>query len=176
MTQIWGHGSELGWIAVKASLLFVTAVLGFRAAGRRTLSQMTGYDFVAVVAVGAVVGRVPNSTTTSFLEGVATLGAVFATHVLITRTRQVIGLHRVVDHPPWLVIADGAVDETVLRRAGLTRDDLAAQLRRSGVSSARDVRFGVLEATGALSVLPVGSADDSTGGPVPRAWAVERPG
>lgn len=171
MSQLLGHESELGWIAVKASLLFLTAVIGFRAAGRRTLAQMTGYDFAAAVAVGAVVGRVPNSTSTSYVEGAATLAAVFATHAVITRVRQVSGLHRVVEHPPWLVLADGQVDERVLRRAGLTRHDLDHHLRQHGVASAAQVRYGVLEAGGTLSILLA----DQAGADPDATWALARP-
>src|SRR5205807_3827401 len=65
MDQLMGGGSELFWVALKALLLYVTAIGGFRLGERRTLAEMSAFDFVAAVAVGAIVGRVPNSSTTS---------------------------------------------------------------------------------------------------------------
>ncbi len=59
MEQLIGGVNELGWVAAKALLLYLTAVFGFRLGERRTLAEMSAFDFVAAVAVGAIVGRVP---------------------------------------------------------------------------------------------------------------------
>lgn len=153
MEEIFGHQGDLGWVALKAGLLFLTAVIGFRLTGRRTLAQLTGFDFVAAVAVGAVVGRVPNSTSTSFLQGAMTLIAVFAVHALVTRLRSAPPVLAVVQHAPRVVVLGGEVDDTGLHRAGMTEDDLAALLRGKGVRSVREVRCAIVEAAGSLSVL-----------------------
>ena len=68
-----GNGSDVGLVALKALLLSVSAVVGLRLSHRRTLAEMTGFDFVAAVAVGAIVGRVPNADGTTYLAGLATL-------------------------------------------------------------------------------------------------------
>ncbi|WP_203935616.1 hypothetical protein [Planosporangium mesophilum] len=43
----------------KTLLLYATAVICFRVGERRTLAEMSAFDFVAAVAVGAIVGRFP---------------------------------------------------------------------------------------------------------------------
>lgn len=153
MQEILGHQGDLGLVAAKTALLFLTAVLGFRLTGRRTLAQLTGFDFVAAVAVGAVVGRVPNSTSTSFLQGAMTLITVFAVHAVVTRLRSFGPVLAAVQHPPRVVILHGRVDDIALHRAGMTNEDLAALLRGKGIRSVREVRCAVVEAAGALSVL-----------------------
>ncbi|MDP9356486.1 MAG: DUF421 domain-containing protein, partial [Chloroflexota bacterium] len=55
MSYLIGGGAALGWVAVKALLLYLTAVIGFRLGERRTLAEMSPFDFVAAVAVGAIV-------------------------------------------------------------------------------------------------------------------------
>lgn len=67
-------------MALKAVLLYVTAVIALRAGGRRTLAELSAYDFVAAVAVGAIVGRLPSAPDASYLSGVATLLAILAAH------------------------------------------------------------------------------------------------
>ena len=164
MQEILGHQGDLGWVALKAALLFLTAVIGFRLTGRRALAQLTGFDFVAAVAVGAVVGRVPNSTSTSFLQGAMTLIAVFTVHAIVARLRTAPQVLSAVQHPPRVVVVDGQVDDIALHRAGMTHNDLAALLRGNGVRSIREVQRAVVEAAGSLSVL---RAPD----PVPRTQA-----
>jgi uncharacterized membrane protein YcaP (DUF421 family) len=61
MQELFGGATAVGWVAIKAVLLCLTAVPGFRVARRRTLAQWTAVDFVAAAAVGAIVGRVPDS-------------------------------------------------------------------------------------------------------------------
>lgn len=41
MPELIGGGSSLGWVAVKAVLLFVVAVIGLRLRERRTIAQLS---------------------------------------------------------------------------------------------------------------------------------------
>ena len=45
------------WIAGKAVTLYATAIIGLRLGKRRILAELSPFDFVAAVAVGAIVGR-----------------------------------------------------------------------------------------------------------------------
>jgi uncharacterized membrane protein YcaP (DUF421 family) len=145
--------AELGWVAVKALLLYLTAVFGFRVASRRTLAEMSPFDFVAAVAVGAIVGRVPNAEDASYLAGAATLATVLVAHACITRLRQFPSVARLLDHTPRLLVAHGRVLEEELRRCGLTRGDLHGLLRRQGVEDLSEARYVVLEQRGQISVV-----------------------
>lgn len=100
-------GGNIGWIVVKALLLYATALVGFRLGERRTLAEMAPFDFVAAVAVGAVVGRVPNAESTSYLAGLATLVAILAAHRLVVYMRYTPGIARLIDGPPVVIVADG---------------------------------------------------------------------
>jgi uncharacterized membrane protein YcaP (DUF421 family) len=71
MGALIGGASQLGWVALKPVLPYVAAVFGFRSSGRRTLAEMSAFDFVAAVAAGAIVGRVPNASTTTVTSGCA---------------------------------------------------------------------------------------------------------
>lgn len=153
MGQLFGGATDLGWVALKALLLFLTAVVGFRVSRRRTLAEMSAFDFVAAVAVGAIVGRVPNSTTTSYLAGVVTLVTVLVAHALIARLRYSPAVARLFDHPPRLLVAHGRVLDGQLRRSGLTRDDLYGLLRQQGVTDLAELRYVVFEQGGKVSVI-----------------------
>jgi uncharacterized membrane protein YcaP (DUF421 family) len=151
--QLVGSGSALGWAALKALLLFVTAVIGFRVGERRTLAEMSAFDFVAAVAVGAIVGRVPNSSTTSYLAGAVTLVTILLAHRVIARLRYFPPVGRLVDHPPRVLVADGVVLDRALRRSGLTHADLSGLLRQRGIDDMAEVRYAIFEQRGKISVM-----------------------
>lgn len=159
MEHLFGEVDSLGWIALKAVLLYMTAVFGFRLGERRTLSQLSPFDFVAAVAVGAIVGRVPNAHDASYLAGFVTLAAVLLTHGVVTRLRHVPAMARVVDRAPHLLVARGEILDGELRRCGLTREDLHSLLRQQGIQDPGEVRFAVLEPRGQLSIIRSSSAE-----------------
>jgi uncharacterized membrane protein YcaP (DUF421 family) len=153
MEHLTAPTGELAWIALKAILLYLTAVLGFRLGERRTLAQLSPFDVVAAVAVGAIVGRVPNAHDASYLSGAATLVAILVAHAALTRLRLLPGVAKVLEHPPRLLVADGRVLDDELRRCGLTRSDLEGVLRQHGIEDAAGVRFVVFEQRGQISVV-----------------------
>lgn len=159
MEHLVGGSGEIGWVALKALLLYLTAVIGFRFGERRTLGQMSPFDFVAAVAVGAIIGRVPNADETSYLAGAVTLVTILVAHRAITSLRSVPRIGLLMEHPPRVLVANGEVRDGELRRAGLTRDDLYAQLRQQGVGEVSEVGYAIYEQRGQLSVIPRTAGD-----------------
>ena len=153
MAHLFGSAGEMGWVALKALLLYVSAVLFFRLGKRRSLTDLSPFDFIAAVAVGSVVGRVPNAHDASYLSGVVTLAAVLAAHAAVTRLRQFPSVAQLIDHRPRLLVARGRVLEDELLRCGLTRADLLGLLRRQGVAELDEVRFAIFEQRGHVSVI-----------------------
>lgn len=155
-----GGAGTIGWVALKALLLYLTAVFGFRLGKRRTLAEMSPFDFVAAIAVGAIVGRVPNSSTTSYLAGAATLLTVLVAHNLVTRLRRFPSVALLLEHRPCILFAEGRVLDGELRRCGLTQSDLYSMLRKNGVDDLDEVRYVVFEHRGEVSIIR-DAADDS---------------
>lgn len=153
MNHIIGNPAELGWTAAKAMLLFMTAIAGFRVAERRTLAQMSPFDFVAAVAVGAIIGRVPNASGTSYAAGAVTLVTVLVAHSVLTRLRRFPAITTLVDHTPRLLVAHGQVLKREMERSGFITADLYALLRSQSISDLSQVRYVIIEQLGTISVI-----------------------
>lgn len=143
------------YAAIKAFTLFLTAVVLFRFSGRRTLAEFAPYDWVAAVAVGAIVGRTATASDASWLVGAAALVVIMLTHAALTRLRFLPRFRGVIDPPLLVLVRDGAVDERNLRRCGMTTDDLAAVLRQHGHDSPTGIHRVFIETRGAVSILPL---------------------
>lgn len=59
MTFDWPLGDErsIGFVAISTTLIYVSVLIGVRLGERRTLTEMTTYDFAAAIALGAIIGR-----------------------------------------------------------------------------------------------------------------------
>ena len=153
MNELVGGVSQLGWVALKAFLLYLTAVFGFRLGERRTLAEMSAFDFIAAVAVGAIVGRVPNASTTSYLAGATTLVTVLVAHRGISMLRRFPSVATMFDHPPRVLVSRGEVVRSELQRSGLTREDLYGLLRQHGVLTLDDAHLVIFEQRGKVSII-----------------------
>ncbi|MGK5451439.1 DUF421 domain-containing protein [Streptomyces radiopugnans] len=160
MSWLIGDAAMLLHTAVKAVLLFAVAVIGFRLGERRTLAELAAFDFVAVVSVGAIIGRTATATDSSFLAGAVALTVILPAHRAVTRLRRRPGPARLIDQPVRLLMLDGRLRDAELRRSGLTEDDVLAVLRRHGVRRLEDVRYLLYEAKGAFSVIGPGTPED----------------
>ena len=139
--------------AIKSSALFLTAAVLFRFMERRTLAEFAPFDWIAAVAVGAIVGRAATASDTSWLHATAALICLLATHAVLARLRFIPGIRRLIDPPLKVLIRNGHVDRRNLRRCGLTIADLEAVLRQHGHGSPDRVHLAIFEAKGAISVL-----------------------
>jgi uncharacterized membrane protein YcaP (DUF421 family) len=156
MTELTGGAGDLGWVALKAVVMFMVAVLGLRLGERRTLAQLGAFDFAVAVAVGAVIGRTATSSTTSVVTGAVALVTLLVAHRVVTELRRRGWLGGLVDSPPRVLVADGRAQPRELARAGLTVGDLYALLREQGIGSLDDVGYLLYETRGAVSLVPAG--------------------
>jgi uncharacterized membrane protein YcaP (DUF421 family) len=152
MTQLVGGASSLGWVALKAVLMFAVAVIGFRLGERRTLAQLGAFDFAVAVAIGAIIGRTATSST-SFATGAVALVTLLVVHRSVSALRRRGWLDGVVDSPARLLVAHGRLRDEVMARAGLTVGDVYALLREHGVARLDDVAYLLYEAHGEVTLV-----------------------
>ncbi|WP_344801912.1 DUF421 domain-containing protein [Microlunatus ginsengisoli] len=150
--------------AIKAAALFVMAVIAFRLTTRRAIAQFAPFDWVAAVAVGAIVGRTATASDASWLTGTAALVSLLLVHAGVTRLRLVPGFQRFIDPPLRVLIHDGTVDEVNLARCGMSHEDLAAVLRQAGYRSPADVHLELLESRGMVSFVGPDDRHPAPGG------------
>jgi len=150
---ILGSGHDAAAAAIKAVLLFLCAIVVLRLTERRTLAELAPFDWVAAVAVGAIVGRTATAADTSWLTGAVALTALMVAHTVVARLRFLPVVRRVVDPPLLVLVRDGQVNRRNLRRCGLTNEDLAAILRQQGHLNIGDVHLAIFETKGRVSVL-----------------------
>lgn len=153
MHQLFGNAGSMGWVALKALFLYLTAIACFRIGSRRAITEMTPFDFAAAVAVGAIIGRVPNSSTTSYLAGAVTLVTVLAAHELIERLRLSKNVENVIDPPKTTLLVNGDVLENQRKKAGFTRRDIERIARSQGIKDLNDIECMIFESGGQVSVI-----------------------
>ena len=151
-------------MTVKAVLLFAVAVFGLPLGERRTLAQLSAFDFTVAVAIGSVIGRTATAASTSFATGAVALVALFVVHRFVAFARRNGQFARAVDHPPRVLVAHGRFQHRELAVAGLTCPDVYMLLRQHGVGDLSQVGYLLYEPLGRTTLIRAGEAP----GPVMR--------
>jgi uncharacterized membrane protein YcaP (DUF421 family) len=153
LLELVGGTGNLGWVAIKAVLIFAVAVIGLRLGERRTLAQLGAFDFGVAVAIGAIIGRTVTTSSASFATGAVALVTLLVVHRLVAFARRHSRIARIIDHPPRGLIARGEIQDRELARAGLTAADLYALLRQHGVDDLGQVGYLLYETRGVTTVI-----------------------
>jgi uncharacterized membrane protein YcaP (DUF421 family) len=153
MSWLIGQWNTVWMVAVKTLLLYVTAFAGLRLATRRTLAEMSLFDFLTALAVGAVIGRTATASETSYLQGAVALVTLIVLHRIVSLLRYQPAAARVLDHRVRVLMVDGKVRRRQLWICGLTVEDLNAALRQHCVRQTAQVRYLLYERTGGFTIV-----------------------
>lgn len=164
LLELAGGTGGLGWVAVKAVLMFAVAIVGLRLGERRTLAQLGAFDFAVAVAIGAIIGRTVTASSASFATGAVALVTLLVAHRLVAFARRHNRMARLIDHRPRVLVAEGKIQDRELGRAGLTAADVYALLRQQGVDDLGQVGYLLYETRGTTTLI----GTDSEPGPLMR--------
>ncbi len=138
----------LATVAVYASVLG-----GIRVAGRRTVAEMSAFDFVVTVAIGSLVAQTAVAQQ-SPLRGIAAVATLLVLQLGVGAVRRRWPLfRRLIDFTPQTLVEGGSIRSRNMHSPQMTDDDLRSKLRQRGVFSLDEVELAILESNGRLSVL-----------------------
>ena len=142
-------------LVVRAAIGFAFVFLLTRVVGRRELGSLEPFDLIMLVVIGDLVqqGITQNDFSVTGMLLVGSTVALMTVAVSYTSFRFP-RLRPVLEGEPVIVMEDGKPIERNLRRNRITLDELAAAARLQGIASLADVRWAVLETSGALSFIP----------------------
>jgi uncharacterized membrane protein YcaP (DUF421 family) len=151
-------------VPVLRGLVIYLFLLGlFRVAGKRTLAEVTIFDFVLLLIISEATqqGMIGNdfSITNSVLLVLTLVTLERISDWIAKRSRRV---DRVLNDTPTIVVENGRLVEEWAKRYQLTAAQVLEQARKTqGVERLDQIKYAVLERDGDISVIPRGSGDSA---------------
>jgi uncharacterized membrane protein YcaP (DUF421 family) len=135
--------------------MYLALLVIFALFGKRSLSDVTIFDFVILLLVGEVTGEVllgEQSVTAATLAVVTLLTLSWAFDVLTFRSKK---FDKVVNDSPTLLVEHGSLIEDRARSFRVDEDDILQQARSSqGLERLDQIKYAVLERDGQISIVP----------------------
>ena len=133
---------------------YAALVVLLRTSGKRTLAKLNAFDLVVTVALGSTLATVLLSPDVALAEGVLGLFTLVAAQFTVAwSAARWPRVARAVKAEPAVLVWQGAVIESELRRHRVAPEEVRQALRQRGIGSLDAVAALVLETDGTLSVL-----------------------
>jgi uncharacterized membrane protein YcaP (DUF421 family) len=159
LERLGSSWSVLAAITISTVVVYAAVIVLTRLSGVRSLAKMSSFDFAATVAVGSTVAATALGQS-PLVNGLLVLALLTGLQWTVATLRRRDLLHGLVDNAPILLVADARVLDDNLRHARVSREELYAKLRMSGVHRLDQVRAVVMETTGDMSILRRGEPFD----------------
>ena len=147
---------------LRAAAIYGILLVLFRIIGKRSLSQITTFDFILLLIISEAIqnGMVGSGySVTSALVLVLTLMLIDFGLGLVKRRFPRVELW--LDGAPLVLVERGRPLRERLARSGVDLDDVLTAARRSqGLERIEQIKYAVLERNGELSIIP---AEPETG-------------
>ncbi|NPV52044.1 MAG: DUF421 domain-containing protein [Firmicutes bacterium] len=137
-------------IAMYIFVLFITRIMG-----KREVGQLSPFDLVVAVMIADLASLPLEEKKITLVDGIVPIAVLAAAEILTAFiSLKSDTARRVISGSPSILVENGRIIESNLRKSRYNLDDLLAQLREKDIPNIADVEYAILETSGDLSVIP----------------------
>lgn len=143
-------------VVIRVLAVYVFLLIVLRFAGKRSLAQMTMFDFVLLLILSettqqALVGN-DYSLTNAFLAILLLVSAEIGLSLL---KHHVPALQKWLDGTPTIIVQNGKVLKERTDWSRIDEEDILAAAREShGLERMDQIKYAILETSGTISIIP----------------------
>jgi uncharacterized membrane protein YcaP (DUF421 family) len=141
---------------LRSTVIYIFLLVIFRISGKRSLSQITTFDFVLLLIISestqqAMVGD-DFSITNAVLIILTLVGLDIGLSLLKQRSSR---LDKLLDSVPLILVENGELLEERLNKARVAEEDiLSAGRELQGLERIEQIKYAVLERSGHITIIP----------------------
>lgn len=141
---------------LRGAVVYLVLLVLFRVSGKRSLAQVTTFDFVLLLIISEAIQQAlidsDNSMTNGFLVVVTLLGLDIGMSLLKQRSKLV---ERLIDDVPLVLVEDGRPIKERMDKARVDESDVLQSARQlQGLERMDQIKYAVLERSGGISIVP----------------------
>ncbi len=139
---------------LRGATVYVVLLILFRIVGKRSLAEITTFDFVLLLIISEATQQAmidnDNSMTNAFLIIITLLSLDIALSVTGQRFRIV---DRLVNDVPMVLVEDGRVLKDRMTKSRVEETDILQSARQEGLERLDQIKYAVLERSGGISII-----------------------
>ncbi|UZJ80453.1 DUF421 domain-containing protein [Fictibacillus sp. KU28468] len=141
-------------IILRTIFVYFILIGVFRLMGKREIGKLSVLDFVVSIMIAELAVISIEDPKVPMLKHLVGIFVLFLIQIFLAflslKSKKV---REIVDGKPSIIIENGQINESEMKKQRYNFDDLLTQLRENNIKNVADVEFGILESTGKLSVI-----------------------
>ncbi|MBQ6626466.1 MAG: DUF421 domain-containing protein [Ruminococcus sp.] len=135
-------------------LLYVFIILAVRIMGKRQLSDMQTSELVVTLVISDIAAIPMQNTEQPLLSGLLPITMLVALEIIVSiimlKSRR---FRKIICGNPVVIIKDGKILEDQIKKLRITYEDLYSLLRQQEVFDVSQIKYGIVETNGSVSLL-----------------------
>lgn len=141
---------------IRPALVYLFLLLLLRLTGKRTLAQITSFDFVLLLIISEATQQALIGEDNSMINAAIVVSTLIGLNILMSLLKQRSKwFDRLLDDIPLVIVADGKPLKDRMDKARVDEDDVLDAARESrGLERMDQIRHAILERDGQISIIP----------------------
>ena len=140
---------------IRTVILYFFIIIGMRLMGKRQIGELEPSELVLTMMISDLAAVPMQDFGIPLLSGLLPILTLLALSLLLSQlSLRSLRLRALICGTPAVLIQNGVLQQTAMRRNRYTIDELMEELREQGFSRVEDVKYAVLENSGQLTVFP----------------------
>ena len=150
---------------IRTILLYIVIIVAVRLMGKRQISELQTSELVVTLLISDIASIPMQDTGQPLASGLIPIAVLVMCEILISVIMvKSTKFRKFVCGKPLIVINDGKLNQSEMRRLRMTTEDLIEQLRQKDVFSLQDVAYAIVETNGKMSIIKKPDKEQPTAG------------
>jgi uncharacterized membrane protein YcaP (DUF421 family) len=141
---------------LRAAAVYFFLLVVFRIAGKRSLAQITTFDFVLLLVIGEATQQALTGEDFSMTNAFIVILTLIGLNVLLSELKnRSPSIENWLEDAPVIVVDEGRLLREPMARERIDESDILTAAREShGLERLDQIKYAVLERNGAISIVP----------------------
>ncbi len=150
---------------IRAAAIYAFLFLVFRVAGKRSLAEITTFDFILLLIIAETTQQALIGDDFSIITAVLLISTLFLIEIILTLLKQRYPrVDRIMEGEPVVLVENGRPLRERMELERVDVDDILEAARRwRGLERIDQIKFAVLERDGNITIVPRESTAQSPG-------------
>ncbi len=148
---------------LRAAAVYLILLIIMRIAGKRTLAQITVFDFILLLIIGEATQQALLAEDFSVVNAALVIGTLVLLDIALSVLKQHSKtLDRIIDDTPVVIVDNGRLLRDRMERSRIDEQEILVAAREMhGLERLDQIKYAVLERSGGISIVPAESAQSA---------------
>ena len=145
---------------LRGGAIYLVLLILFRFLGKRSLSQITTFDFVLLLIISEATQQAMLGEDNSFTNGVVIIVTLMLVDVILSLVKQKFrSVDKIIEGVPTILVENGQLIRDSMEKSRVDAEDILESARElQGLERLDQIKYAVLERSGKISIIPAANS------------------